>query len=204
MASGSHPSLPESPSLPAIVLYKQFDEGHAVLSSSEVSSLTADSLAAFVKLNSVPLMDEISPENFASYAEQGLPIAYLFVDPENIDLLQSLVDEITPLARELKGKINFVYIDAIKFIDHGKSLNLPGDAWPAFVIQDLAAQTKYPLEGVADKAKVESFVKKYVAGEIQPSIKSQEVPAEQGNVFKLTANGWDALFNDESKDVFAE
>jgi protein disulfide-isomerase A1 len=108
------------------------------------------------------------------------------------------------LARELKGKINFVYIDAVKFVDHGKSLNLPGDAWPAFVIQDLAAQTKFPLAGVADKSGVESFVRKFVAGDIKPSIKSQEVPTEQGPVYKLTADGWDQLFNDESKDIFAE
>lgn len=204
MASGSHPSIPDSPSLPAIVLYKQFDEGHTVLSASEVASLTAESLGAFVKLNSVPLMDEISPENFASYAEQGLPIAYLFVEPEKIDVLQQFVEDLTPLARELKGKVNFVYIDAVKFVDHGKSLNLPGDAWPAFVIQDLAAQTKYPLTGVADKNSVESFVRKWVAGDVKPSIKSQEIPTEQGPVFKLTADGWNQLFDDESKDVFAE
>jgi len=204
MASGSHPSIPDSPSLPAIVLYKQFDEGHTVLPASEVASLTAESLGAFVKLNSVPLMDEISPENFASYAEQGLPIAYLFVEPEKIDVLQQFVEDLTPLARELKGKVNFVYIDAVKFVDHGKSLNLPGDAWPAFVIQDLAAQTKYPLTGVADKRSVESFVRKWVAGDVKPSIKSQEIPTEQGPVFKLTADGWNQLFDDESKDIFAE
>ena len=203
--SASLPALPESPSLPAVILYKSFDEGHAVVSASEIASLSASSLADFVKVNSVPLMDEISPENFGSYAEQGLPIAYLFVDPEDPATRTSLVNDLTPLAKELKGQVNFVYIDAVKFVDHGKSLNLAGDSWPAFVVQDLAQQTKFPLVGTVSKASVEAFMRKWVKGEIQPSIKSAAIPAAQnGPIYQLVADGWNALFDDESKDVFAE
>lgn len=198
------PSLPEGASLPAIVLYKQFDEGFAVLPSSELSSLTPAALAEFVKGNSLPVFDEISPENFGTYAGQGVPIGYLFVEPENTQQVSDLVSALTPLAKEFKGKINFVYIDAVKFVEHGKSLNLPGDEWPAFVIQDLAAQTKFPLTGVADKKNVEEFARKFAAGEIQPSIKSEPVPATQGPVYKLVADGWDALVDDKSKDILAE
>ena len=203
----SLPSIPSSPSLPAIVLYKSFDEGHAVLPSSDLSSLSPSTLAEFVKYNSVPLMDEISPENFGSYAEQGLPIAYLFAEtePGKTQLLRSLVDDLTPLAKEFKGQVNFVYIDAIKFIDHGKSLNLPGDSWPAFVVQDLAKGTKFPLEGTVTKGSVEDFMRKWVKGEVRPSIKSAPVPGTQkGPVYRLVADGWDELYGNEEKDVFAE
>lgn len=202
----SLPSIPESPSLPAIVLYKSFDEGYAIFPTSDVSSATTEALAEFVKQNSMPIMDEISPENFGSYAEQGLPIAYLFVDPEDISTLRQTVDALTPLAKELKGQVNFVYIDAVKFIDHGKSLNLPGDSWPAFVIQDLAKQTKYPLLGEAATGdSIKAFVQKYIKGEISPSIKSAPVPAKNDEpVFQLVADQWDEVFEDESKDIFAE
>jgi protein disulfide-isomerase A1 len=198
------PILPSSAQLPAIILYKSFDEGHAVYPASDLSSLTAEDLAEFVKVNSIPLMDEISPENFASYADQGLPIAYLFVDPEDRKTQETAVEAIKPLAKEYKGSINFVYIDAIKFIDHGKSLNLPGDVWPAFVIQDLAAQTKFPMTGQVTEATVGEFVKRWLDGEIPASIKSAPIPATQGPVYQLVADGWDALFDDEEKDVFAE
>ncbi|CAD6583163.1 MAG: protein disulfide-isomerase precursor [Tremellales sp. Tagirdzhanova-0007] len=202
--SPSLPSIPTSPSLPAIVLYKSFDEGHAVLHATEIANLDESSLADFVKLNSVPLMDEISPENFGTYAEQGLPLAYLFVDPEDSTTLRNTVSELRPLAKELKGLVNFVYIDAIKFIEHGKSLNLPGDSWPAFVVQDMAKQTKYPLNGSVTKNSVETFMRKWVKGEIKPSVKSAPVPKSQGSVYKLVADGWDDLFEDDSKDIFAE
>ena len=198
------PTIPESPPLPAIVLYKSFDEGYAVFDPSE-AGYHSTAMASFVKINSVPLMDEISPENFGSYAEQGLPIAYLFVDPEDIDTLHKMVTELTPLAKELKGKVNFVYIDGIKFVDHGKSLNLPGDSFPSFVVQDLAKQTKFPLTETASKSSIEAFMKKYLAGDIAPSVKSQPVPGSQdGPVYTLVAEGWNQLFDDESKDVFAE
>lgn len=199
------PQIPGDPSLPAIVLYKSFDEGHAVLPSSAVAALTPTTIADFVKANSVPLMDEISPENFGMYAERGLPIAYLFADPENASLRDELVEALTPIAKQYNGDMSFVHIDAVKFVDHGRSLNLPGDSWPAFVIQDLAQQTKFPMSGSVSTAAVEQFVRAFVKGEIRPSIKSQPVPPTQDNpVYALVADGWDALFGDLTKDVFAE
>ncbi|KAK4689461.1 hypothetical protein P7C73_g637, partial [Tremellales sp. Uapishka_1] len=205
MVSTQLPSLPGIPKIPAIVLYKSFDEGYASIGADELADMTAESLEEFVKTNSVPLMDEISPENFGSYAGQGLPIAYLFVDPAAVSTRETLVEELRPLAKTLKGLINFVWIDGVKFVDHGKSLNIPQDTFPAFVIQDLAKQTKYPLSGKVTKETVEQFMQDFADDKIQPSIKSAPVPATQEEpVYKLVADGWDALFGDNSKDVFAE
>lgn len=199
------PKLPESVNLPAIVLYKSFDEGYAVFPADKAASATPEEIADFVKENSVPLFDEISPENFGLYAGQGLPIAYLFADPEASDSRDKLVKELAPLAKELKGKASFVYIDAIKFAEHGKSLNLDGESWPAFVIQDLAEGTKYPLTETVSKASVEKFVKAFVSGDIKPSIKSQAIPASNSEpVFQLVSDEWDQVFGDKGKDIFAE
>ena len=57
--------------------------------------------------------DEISPDNFATYAEAGIPLAYVFVpstDPKRAEIVKAL----EPVAREHKGKVNFVWIDAVK------------------------------------------------------------------------------------------
>ncbi|ORX37455.1 thioredoxin-like protein [Kockovaella imperatae] len=201
----SLPSIPESPSLPAIVLYKQFDEGHNVLSTSEVSSLTADSLAEFIKSNSMPLVDEISPENFGDYAERGLPIAYVFAEPDDTATREQFIEEIKPIVKEFKDKVSFVTIDAVRFVDHGKGLALPGEDWPAFVIQELAEQSKYPLDTKFSAKNVEAHLRAYVDGKLSPKIKSEPIPKTQDQpVYHLTADGWDALFGDDSKDVFAE
>ena len=151
------------------------------------------------------MFDEISPENFGTYAGQGLPIAYLFADPESASERDALVRELTPLAKQHKGKMSFVHIDAVKFIEHGKSLNLAGDSWPAFVIQDLAEGTKFPLTEAVTKANVEKFVKAFDSGDVQPSIKSEAIPTtNDAPVFHLVSEQWDEVLGDKEKDILVE
>jgi protein disulfide-isomerase A1 len=94
---------------PAMVMYKTFDEGRNDFSAS----FTRESLASFVQEHAVPLLDEISPENFATYAEAGIPLAYIFI-PSDDSNRATLVKSLEPVAREYKGKVNFVWIDTNK------------------------------------------------------------------------------------------
>lgn len=94
---------------PAVVLYKTFDEGR----NDYTGKIDTKSLAAFAKEHAVPLLDEISPDNFAMYAEAGIPLAYIFIEASN-SKRESIVKAIEPVAREYKGKVNFVWIDAGK------------------------------------------------------------------------------------------
>ncbi|CEQ41766.1 SPOSA6832_03516 [Sporobolomyces salmonicolor] len=186
---------------PAVVLYKTFDEGRNELDGK----ITDDSLFLFAKEHSVPLLDEISPDNFAMYAEAGIPLAYIFVESSN-PKREQIVKAIEPIAREHKGKINFVWIDANKFADHAKSLNLVEPTWPAFAIQNIQQMTKFPLSQSksVDHDTVSAFVADFVAGKISPSIKSQKVPAVQDEpVFVLVADEFDKVVA-EDKDLLVE
>lgn len=98
---------------PAVVLYKTFDEGR----NDFTGSFTAAGLVDFVHDHSVPLLDEISPENFAMYAEAGIPLAYIFIPADDAER-PALVKSIEPIAREHKGKVNFVWIDTNKVSYH--------------------------------------------------------------------------------------
>ena len=94
---------------PAVVLYKSFDEGR----NDFTAPFTTAALADFAKEHSVPLLDEISPDNFAMYSEAGLPLAYIFVEASNPER-EAITKAIEPVARQHKGKLNFVWIDATK------------------------------------------------------------------------------------------
>ncbi|KAF9342530.1 protein disulfide-isomerase precursor, partial [Mortierella sp. NVP85] len=84
-----------------IVLYKKFDEGKIILDGE----FTEDSLVEFIEANSVPIMGEIGPTNYAAYTEAGLPVAYYFFStPEERAKFST---EFEALAKELKGKVNF-------------------------------------------------------------------------------------------------
>ncbi|KAK0545965.1 protein disulfide-isomerase precursor [Tilletia horrida] len=191
-------------SFPSIIIYRSFDEPELTLPISD--STNAGSIESFIKDASVPLIDEVGPENFRLYADAGLPIVYYFTerdDPKKDDILA----ELKPVAKEFKGKVNFVWIDAVKFAQHAESLNLQTEVWPAAAIQDLAAHTKFPLAklGSNPASAIKTFVTDFTTGKLQPSIKSEPVPASQNEgVFTLVADEFDKIANDHTKDLLVE
>lgn len=191
---------------PALVVYKKFDDGRVDYPSATVSSVTDAKLVSWLKENSVPLLDEVSGENYSLYAESGLPLAYVFVDP-SAEGKDAFVETFKPLAKSYKGKINFVWIDAIKFGEHAKMMNLQEAKWPSFVIQDIEKQLKWPFDQSKELTieEVTHFVKAYSEGRIAPSLKSQPIPETQDEpVFTLVTKEFDQVVFDESKDVFVE
>lgn len=190
---------------PALVLYRKFDEPRVVF-TSDVKSATAEDIFAFVKDHSVPLLGEVTPENFKSYAETGLPLAYVFLDPSD-ENNQAVLDALRPLVKQYSGKVNFVWIDGVKHTDHAQSLNLFEPHWPSFVIQDIGRQLKYPLsqEVAVTPKSVKKLVDDYLAGKVEPSLKSAPVPTSQNEpVTVVVGKNFDDVVFDDDKDVFIE
>lgn len=188
---------------PAFVVYRQFDEPEVKFDGK---SFNEEAITNFIKAESIPLIDELNAENFMSYAESGLPLAYLFADPESKDL-KSTVESLKSLARANKGKLNFVWIDGVKYSAHAKSLNIQGEDWPAFAVQDIEQNLKFPLEDLSGDlvAKVTDFVSQYTSGSLKPSVKSEPIPKDQdGPVHVLVADEFDAVIGDDSKDKLVE
>lgn len=186
-----------------VVLYRAFDEPEVTYSGKASDD---EALEKFLKAESIPLIDEVGPENFMAYAEAGVPLAYYFTEPDGASKEADL-EKLKPLAKAHKGKLSFVWIDAVKFVNHAKGLNIQGEKWPAFAIQDIQASTKFPLEDLGDDAAaaIEKFVGEYAAGKLEPSIKSEAVPAAQEEgVYYLVADEFDKVVFDDSKDVLVE
>ncbi|KAF9101015.1 protein disulfide-isomerase precursor [Mortierella sp. AM989] len=182
-----------------VVLYKKFDEGKNILEGD----FTEESLIEFIKANSIPIMDEIGPNNYATYMEGGLPLAYYFFStPEE---RQAHSAEIEALAKELKGKLNFVYIDAGKFGAHAANLNLK-ESWPAFGIQDVTTGAKYPLaEGELTIEKIKALANSVLEGTAEASIKSEPIPeSNDGPVKVVVAHTYKDIVEDQDKDVLIE
>jgi protein disulfide-isomerase A1 len=186
--------------LPSLVVYKQFDEGRNDLAGAFESK----AIEEFIKTNSVPLLDAIDASNFQSYAQAGLPLAYIFHD--NVNDQEKLTAMATPLAQKYKGKINFVHIDANKFGAHAGNLGLK-EEWPAFAIQHLDTGAKFPLDQSKTLSfeNLEPFLQDYVDGKIKATVKSAEAPADNnGPVKVIVANEFVDIVLDKSKDVFLE
>ncbi|KAI0796674.1 protein disulfide isomerase [Abortiporus biennis] len=190
---------------PAVVVYRSFDEPETAY-PYPISSLTSKDLESWLKDLSIPTIDEVSAENYQIYASSGKPLAYLFVDPSDEKLHEHL-DILKPVASKYKNKVNFVWIDAIKFGDHAKALNLNEPKWPGFVIQDLSNQLKYPYDqGLELKtASLDEMLELFVTNNLKPTLKSQPIPEVQDtNVYSLVGKQFDEVVFDDSKDVFVE
>jgi protein disulfide-isomerase A1 len=200
------PALAEAAgvSQPTVVVYRAFDEPKIIYSGS-ATSIDEAHFGTWLKSNAVPLLDQVTGENYSAYADTGLPLAYLFVDPA-VGHYEALVESFKPLAKEYQGKINFAWIDADRFAEHGKSLNLAAQ-WPAFVIQDIQKQSKFPFDQSKEFSpeSIAPFVKDFVDGKLEPSLRSQPVPEKQDEpVFVLVTKEFDQVVFDDSKDVLVE
>lgn len=190
---------------PAIVVYRNFDE-HKTEYPHSISSATAEDVENWIQELSIPILGEVNGDSYALYAVSAKPLAYLFVDP-NDESSQSYIDALKPVAAEYRGKVNFVWIDATKFGDHAKALNLVEPKWPSFVVQDLKKQLKYPYD--QDKAieaeAISAMVADYVDGKLLPKLKSQPIPESQDeSVITVVGQQFDEIVLDDSKDVFIE
>ena len=190
---------------PALVLYRRFDDPRIDF-TSHVSSATVKEIETFIQDHSVPLLDEVGSDNYQVYSNSGLPLSYLFIDPTDPKRDEHIKD-LKPVAAKYKGKVNFVWIDAIKFGDHAKALNLQEAKWPSFVVQDLQKQLKYPLDQSKEVTPdvVDDWVGQYVAGALKPQLKSEPVPSSQDEpVYVLVGKTFEEVVFDDSKDVFIE
>lgn len=191
----------EGVTAPAIVLYKQFDEGKAVFSEK----FDEDAIVSFTKTASTPLVGEVGPETYSDYMSAGLPLAYIFAEtPEE---RKELGDALKPLAEKYRGKINFATIDAKSFGAHAGNLNLPTDKFPSFAIQETVKNQKFPfsIEESITLDTITKFVEDFSAGKIEPSLKSEPVPeTQEGPVTVVVGKNYEEIVLDDTKDVLIE
>ena len=114
------------------------------------------------------------------------------------------------MAQKHKGAVSFATIDAKSFGQHGGNLNLEVGKWPAFAIQDVSKNQKFPFSVQGDakelsEKKIGSFVENFLSGKVDPSIKSEAVPEKQdGPVTVVVAKNYQDVVIDNDKDVLLE
>lgn len=192
-------------SAPAIILYRTFDDPISVYPHA-ITSATVKTIEDWIAELSIPVIDEVNAENYMTYAQSGKPLAYLFIDPTS-ELKDEYIGRVREVALEHKAKVNFVWIDAVKFGDHASSLNLPENVWPGFVIQDLETQLKYPADQKTELTTVvvKNLVESFIAGTLEPTLKSQPVPETQdGAVFTIVGKEFDKIVSQSDKYIFVD
>lgn len=190
----------EGITVPSVVLYKDFDDGKAVFSEKFDDA----AIEKFAKTAATPLIGEVGPETYSDYMSAGLPLAYIFAD--TAEERKELADELKPIAEAHRGVVNFATIDAKAFGAHAANLNLPTDKFPSFAIQETVKNQKFPfdIDAKITKDAIKAFVDNFVAGKVEPSIKSEPIPEKQEGVTIIVAKNYNDIVLDDTKDVLVE
>jgi len=186
---------------PTAILFKKFDEGKNVLTGD------FSTIVPFVKANSVPTIDEIGPQNFKSYIDAGLPMAYLFVDLTVEGELDNYLAKIKDIAKESKGKISWVYIDWKKYGRHSERLGISVQNKPSIAIEKPADGTHFVFDEKAEITTdtVRTWINKFLAGEVAPTVKSEAAQEKNDAPVKIiVGTTFDQIVKDPTKDVLVE
>ena len=190
---------------PAIVVYRSFDAPKTEYPYPVADAKVKD-VSEWLEELAIPILDQVDSQNYGVYAQSSKPLAYLFIDPSS-EKKDEVLESVKPIAAKYKSKVNFVWIDAIKFGDHAKALNLQESTWPAFVIQDMEKQLKYPFDQTKEVTVdgVSDWISQYLDGTLVPQLKSQPLPESQDeSVITLVGKNFEEYVFDDSKDVFVE
>lgn len=198
----SDPALAEAEGVktPTIVVYKKYDDPKTVYDGE----FEVEALREFAAFSAIPLIGEVGPETYSGYMSAGVPLAYIFVDGDEIK--EKLTAAIKPIAVKYKGKINFATIDAVAYGAHAPNLNLE-QKWPAFAIQDTVKNLKFPYDQEKEITgeSIAEYVKDFVDGKLSPSIKSEPIPeTQEGPVQVVVANNFEEVVLKSDKDVLVE
>ncbi|ORZ30270.1 hypothetical protein BCR44DRAFT_53441 [Catenaria anguillulae PL171] len=188
---------------PALAVYRQFDEPKVLFDGSLADEAA---MAAFIKRESIPTMDEVTPENYMTYVNSGVPLAFFFYDtPETRNKYGPGIEKV---ARKYKKSMHFVYCDAGKYGAHADTLALKSNTWPAFAINEVEQGLKWPFDQTVEPTedKIAEFVTKYINKEIDPTLKSEEPPkdAEKADVYQVVGKTFKEVVLNKNKDVFIE
>lgn len=187
---------------PGVYMITKFDNGLITFSDK---TMTEELLSKWARIESLPTVAEVGPENYAKYLAAGLPMAYLFY--ENEEMKSKYASAFEKAASQFRGKFTAVFIDAEKFGAHAKALSLPDNKWPAVVVHDIEGDLKYPFveNGEMTGENLAKFFSGIANGSIEPTYRSQEVPEKDEEPIKTVVfKNFDDVVMDKSKDVLVE
>lgn len=175
---------PDNTQSSRIWIEKRQEDGKVEL---DASSITQEALEKWIKLESLPLLDEIGPHNYLKYMDDTeRALAYFFF--EDIKQKEEYEAVLKEVFKGIKDRAKVVFINAKQFGQHADVLNLDRK-WPAFVIHDMSKEHKYPFGAPNSPTATQTlspnalrqFVSQWASGQVKPTFKSKPIPPASEN-----------------------
>ncbi|CAD7942210.1 unnamed protein product [Amoebophrya sp. A120] len=175
----------------------------------ESTPATKEEIEKAYKDSSFPLYGGLDGETFGTYMERGNGMIWTLL-PMTTDTMKSVVEEsrakMTKIAKELGSDFSVTWTNTDEF---GKVLEsmFGVTEFPKVVVQLKTGDKKnFIYDGEMTEDAILDYIKKVKAGEVEPHLKSEEVPAEpqEEPVKVIVGKSLQKMVFTEEKDVLLE
>jgi len=132
------------------------------------------------KANSFPLFGELNGETFGSYMEAGKPLVWILLKMEagkEKEAVEEVRAEMTKVAQK-NEKYSVAHVDTVQFAQVMEGM-FGVKEFPRVVVQKTPGDKKsFIYDGEMTAEDISAYVAKVDSGEIEPHLKSEEVPEE--------------------------
>merc|ERR1712151_800894 len=185
-----------------VALSRRFDESPLQYSGEN----TTAGIVSWAKAASISILISFSEDYIEPIFADHNPALILFTEETG----QAWQDTYAAAAKELAGEILFVTSGVTDGIQArlGDFLGVTKDDMPSLrLIDPSEGMTKYIWDG--DVANLSTdIIKQYIADfkdkKLEPHLKSEEIPAEQGALTVVVGKEWEKIVKDETKDVLVK
>eukprot|EP00606_Chrysophyceae_sp_TOSAG23-5_P000967 GSChrysophyteH2.ASY1.ANO1.354.1 assembled CDS len=200
---------PPSPSLPtpAFAPTWTFDD---LRNDLEVTAATDKAaISDFVSGHSVPIIQVFNDETSGKIFKSAIQKHTLFFTDSTAPHHAPTVEAFTTAGKALRGQTLMINVQESQ-TRVAEYFGLKPSDFPACVFADMSSSKgmkKFPMSGdVTDAANIESFLTKAMAGELTPTLKSEEASPEDtaGDVIVVKGTTFKELVLDNDKDVMVE
>ncbi|KAL6704398.1 protein disulfide-isomerase precursor [Coniothyrium glycines] len=159
----------------------------------------------FLQTATKPLIEEIDPGVYDQYVDVGKPLAYILFD--DVLEIQSLSKSLYSFADKVKHRMSFVTVNTNDYPARGQMLGLAQELKKGFAIEDVITTRTYPMANAELSVdSIVNFASQYLAGKLQPTIRSEEAleQSSQAPLLTLVGQNFEEYAFDKSRDVLVE
>ncbi|CAG9333719.1 unnamed protein product [Blepharisma stoltei] len=184
---------------PSLVLFKQFDERRVNFSGK----LKHADITRFIEKNMRPIVSEFNDDSLRRSWDNKTPAFFLLCNQSDYEQYRAGFYEV---AKKYNKTMIFFYAD---LSNPGNSqlkeyLGLEPEAQPVFLIVDQSeVGNRFMSNASPTEENMKSFIKRWKKKEIEPTLKSQDLPENDyyKNLRVLVGKNFNDIVFDKSKDV---
>eukprot|EP00906_Rhabdomonas_costata_P021362 RCo031020 len=186
-----------------LVVYKPFDELKAVYGGP----LEVDDVTAFLNSHSLPMVGEITANNYQKYRDRGLPQAWLFLGADD-KVNQNAIAAFRGAGKGFREQLSMVYISGETYKQMAKKMGLSAEVFPALTIETTdGAHYVFDETKPLTEENILQYLTDYRDGKIVATVRSQPIPEEPfdaDHVRVVVGANFAEVVMDEAKDVLIE